>query len=208
MTVALTYYLKRQCGNIRPFCRKCTNTFKLNTCDTICTDGPTVICLKPVLPQLEPSNCCQHGPEDARPRFVKVTVTPTVWSCGVGEECCCADFQTEWVLMWDDVTDTWQADQDTTDNECYDLIRMEMNCFRVGGTLETLNLAIRVRKRNQLGTPIETFIYAGQYIVESEDGHCLTDPIGPITFTQYSGLGGGTQECRFGTPVAEFLTFE
>jgi hypothetical protein len=50
MTVALTYYLKRQCGNIRPFCRKCTNTFKLNTCAPVCTEGPITICLKPVIP--------------------------------------------------------------------------------------------------------------------------------------------------------------
>ena len=50
MTVKATYYLKRQCGNIRPFCRTCVNTFHIVDCDTTCNvNPPSVICLKPVL---------------------------------------------------------------------------------------------------------------------------------------------------------------
>jgi hypothetical protein len=50
MSVALTYYLKRQCGNIRPFCRSCVNSFKVNTCKSTCPTGPTTICLAPKIP--------------------------------------------------------------------------------------------------------------------------------------------------------------
>lgn len=46
MSVALTYYLARQC-QARPFCRKCVNNFKISDCSSRCEDGPTNICLTP-----------------------------------------------------------------------------------------------------------------------------------------------------------------
>lgn len=47
MTIALTYKLKRNCGPIRPFCIYCENSFKKTGCLSVCTDGPTHICLTP-----------------------------------------------------------------------------------------------------------------------------------------------------------------
>lgn len=44
---ALTYYLKRQCGNVRPFCESCQNTFKANGCSSACISGPTTLCVGP-----------------------------------------------------------------------------------------------------------------------------------------------------------------
>jgi hypothetical protein len=49
MSVALTYFLTDQCGGARPFCRLCTNSFSVTTCASVCTAGPSVICLKPTI---------------------------------------------------------------------------------------------------------------------------------------------------------------
>lgn len=46
--VMFTLYLQDRCG--KRFCRICTTTFRLSSCVPLCEDGPTTICLKPVLP--------------------------------------------------------------------------------------------------------------------------------------------------------------
>lgn len=48
MSVALRYHLRRQCTD--QFCRYCENTFKQSICFPKCTEGPTVICLRPRMP--------------------------------------------------------------------------------------------------------------------------------------------------------------
>jgi len=47
MSVALRYNLTDVCGNARPFCSSCTNSFSLTPCYPTCTDGPSEICLTP-----------------------------------------------------------------------------------------------------------------------------------------------------------------
>lgn len=49
MPVVLTYYLETPCNPHKPFCRTCVNTFKLATCRSQCTLGPTIICLTPTI---------------------------------------------------------------------------------------------------------------------------------------------------------------
>lgn len=46
--VALSYKLTRNC-NGKPFCRKCVNSFSVQTCFPRCTAGPSTICLTPKL---------------------------------------------------------------------------------------------------------------------------------------------------------------
>lgn len=46
--VMFTHYLQDRCG--KRFCRICTTTFRLSSCAPLCADGPTAICLKPVVP--------------------------------------------------------------------------------------------------------------------------------------------------------------
>ncbi len=70
MSSVLTYYLTDQCGGARPFCRNCVNSFTVTNCLPICTDGPSVICLKPALP---PSGVCDSCKDGIMPlRFLAV----------------------------------------------------------------------------------------------------------------------------------------
>ena len=52
MTVIHKYKLKRPCGNIRPFCRTCTNTFAIDNCGPSgCASAPPgVVCVNQYLP--------------------------------------------------------------------------------------------------------------------------------------------------------------
>lgn len=57
------YHLQRQCGNSRPFCRQCVNTFAITTCGpTKCdTQPPGLLCLEPKIPTSYPCNIMQCG---------------------------------------------------------------------------------------------------------------------------------------------------
>lgn len=47
MSVALLYNLTDICGDARPFCVPCINSFSLTSCNPSCTGGPSEICLTP-----------------------------------------------------------------------------------------------------------------------------------------------------------------
>lgn len=63
MTPIVTYTLTQQCGNSRPFCRPCTNSFTVKSCGPTHCDAepPSVICLAPRMSTVEcsPSGCDQ-----------------------------------------------------------------------------------------------------------------------------------------------------
>jgi len=65
INVVLTFPLLNACAET--FCPRCVNSFKLTTCLPRCTDGPTVICLKPVRPNriegdFGSQSCCNAPP--------------------------------------------------------------------------------------------------------------------------------------------------
>jgi hypothetical protein len=70
MSVALTYYLTSQCGNSRPFCGPCVNSFSVVDCKPKCTAGPTVICLRPKIPGQTSS--CDTCKDKILPDYVAV----------------------------------------------------------------------------------------------------------------------------------------
>lgn len=55
-TVLLTYHLETACSPHKPFCPQCENTFKIDTCWSKCSAGPTIICPTPI--KSTPIGCC------------------------------------------------------------------------------------------------------------------------------------------------------
>ncbi len=111
MTVALTYRLATRCGNARPFCKLCTNTFKVTDCEPICTAGPTSICLKPVRPFFfNGPGCCAAVMVDGvlrAPLSVYFTLNSVSAIAGGPPDCCSQAIGT-FVLNWNDDVQGWE----------------------------------------------------------------------------------------------------
>jgi hypothetical protein len=111
MTVALTYRLSTRCGNARPFCRLCTNSFKVINCVPECTAAPTTICLTPVRSFFfEGPGCCTAAMVDGElraPRSVYFTLNSVV-ATGGGPTDCCSQAIGTFVLDWNDDEQAWE----------------------------------------------------------------------------------------------------
>lgn len=92
MTIALTYNLCSQCGNARPFCRKCVNAFCISgPCKSRCKDGPATICLVPRMVG-EMTECLAKCLDDLIPRYWLATfllddVLYGPWKIETGASC-------------------------------------------------------------------------------------------------------------------------
>lgn len=148
MTVALSYSLKRKCGNMRPFCRECINSFSMDSCETDCTDAPSVICLRPRKPTGEYS-CCPptgDGSDDApvgTPGLAIVTLAPVDGSCS--GECCCDDLPTTLYLVFDSTLNVWYTDIPA--NGCFHTIYASLTCstLRCDGSTGGSSISLVIR---------------------------------------------------------------
>lgn len=94
MTPVYTYRLKRPCGNMRPFCRPCVNSFAIdagfeNECET---QPPAVICLESRLTDDSSLTECAVCKDDVAPTiYMAIATLPDTSTLGpyylIGSDC-------------------------------------------------------------------------------------------------------------------------
>ncbi len=124
--VVFRYSLTRNCGEFRPFCRQCTNSFTIKSCGpSHCEEEPpAVICVTPSVGELwvegAATVCCVQPTIDGVekiPRFVVLEVDLKPGTCA--NDCCAAASGT-FVLEWNGILWEYRFGECFADSLCGD----------------------------------------------------------------------------------------